>query len=96
MIKFTRNGVPVQGLAFDSVNKRYTGFVGSKLLSWDKDGRRSTMRTSRYDLVDKPTYYFNVYRWGRKVLVQKEAFTNLNTALQNKPPQYLKTIECQL
>jgi len=96
MSKFTRNGIPVQGLVWDTVNQQYVGYVNSKLLTWNRDGRRSEYRTSRLDLMDRPVFYFNIYRRAGRIMVQNKAFTNLGTALQSRPANYLRTIECTL
>jgi hypothetical protein len=96
MNMYTRNGIPVQGLVFDNVSRRYVGYVGAKLMTWDHLGRRSNVRTSKYDLINRPTFYFNVYRRGGRILVQNTAYTNLGTAIQNRPANYIKTIECAL
>lgn len=96
MRKFTRNGIPVQGLVWDAVNQQYAGYVNSKPMTWDQNGRRSACRTSKLDLMDRPVFYFNVYRRAGRILVQNKAFTNLGTAIQSKPANYLRTIECTL
>lgn len=96
MIKFTRSGVPVQGLVWDHSNKQYAGYVNSKFMTWNQDGRRSSIRTSKYDLTDRPVFYFNVYKRAGRITVHSKVYTNLSTALQNRPSNYLKTIECSL
>lgn len=93
MYNYTRCGIPVEGLLF--FKGKYVGHVKGKPMTWDKDGRRASMRTSKFDLVKKPVAYFNVYRWGTKIKVSKPYF-NLSTAVCNKPSNYIRTIECVL
>lgn len=93
MYNYTRCGIPVDGAKI--IDGKYTGKVKGRMMSWDIDGRRSSMRTSKYDLVRTPIAFFNIYRWGTKIKVSKPYF-NLNTAIVNKPANYIRTIECIL
>lgn len=91
----TRNGIKISNLTFVKELGRYVGNVNGQILTWDKNGRRSSKYKSKFDIVDNSKVYVNVKRWGSKLLLGKPYF-NINEAKRNASTGHLKTIEITL
>ena len=91
----TRNGLKISNLTFVKQLGRYVGNVNGQVLTWDKNGRRSTKYKSKFDIVNENKLYVNVKRWGTKLVLGKP-YTNISEAKKNVTTGHLKTIEITL
>lgn len=90
----TRNGTKVKHVKFIPETNSYVGLLKGKLFVWDINGRHTSKRKTKHDLVF--SYFFNVTKWGQKIVVQNQPFTSVDDAIAYKPKGYIKTIEVTL
>lgn len=94
----TRNGIKVAKL--QRIGNNYVGLVNGKLLTWDKEGRRSSKNRSKLDLsieAEKTkTFYVNVVNYNGTIRVSRKQFKTHDEAVKNTKPNHVKTIEINL
>ena len=95
----TRNGIKVSKLKL--VGDNYVGLVNNELLTWNKDGRRSSKNKSKLDLVFNTkvasnVFYVNVTKQNGDIKLSRKKYTTLKDAKSNVPKGYIKTIEIAL
>jgi hypothetical protein len=94
----TRNGVKVTKL--QKLGDSYVGLVNGKLLTWDKDGRRSSKNRSKFDLsieTEKTkTFYVNVVNYSGTIRLSRSLFKTYDEAVSNSKANRIKTIKIDL
>jgi hypothetical protein len=93
----TRNGIKVVKL--QKLGDSYVGLVNGKLLTWDKDGRRSPKHRSKLDLsiAEKTkTFYVNVVSYKGDIKLSRWLFKTHNDAVSKAKSNYVKTIKIDL
>lgn len=94
----TRNGIKVSKL--QRIGNNYVGLVNGKLLTWDKEGRRSSKNRSKLDLsieADKTkTFYVNVVNYNGVIRMSRRQFKTHEEAVSNARANHVKTIEINL
>jgi len=94
----TRNGNKVAKL--QRIGNNYVGLVNGKLLTWDKEGRRSSKNRSKLDLsieTEKTkVFYVNVVNYNGTLRVSRKQFKTHDEAVSNAKANHVKTIEINL
>lgn len=94
----TRNGVKVTKL--QKLGDSYVGLVNGKLLTWDKDGRRSSKNRSKFDLNVKQeapkVFYVNVLDYNGTFRISRKTFDTQEEASSSAKGRLVKTIEINL
>jgi hypothetical protein len=94
----TRNGIKVTKL--QKLGDSYVGLVNGKLLTWDKDGRRSSKNRSKFDLsieTEKTkTFYVNVVDYNGTLRVSGGVFKSHEDAVSKVRPNHVKTVKINL
>jgi hypothetical protein len=94
----TRNGIKVTKL--QKLGDSYVGLVNGKLLTWDKDGRRSSKNRSKFDLsieTEKTkTFYVNVVNYNGTIRISREQFKTYDEAVSKSNANRVKTVKIDL
>ena len=94
----TRNGIKVTKL--QKLGDSYVGLVNGKLLTWDKEGRRSSKNRSKLDLSIEPektkVFYVNVVSYNGSFRMSRKTFSTHEEAVTNAKGKVVKTIEINL
>jgi len=94
----TRNGIKVTKL--QKVGDSYVGLVNGKLLTWDKNGRRSSKNRSKFDLsIDTnktKTFYVNVVNYNGTIRISRGLFKTHDDAVSKAKANHVKTIKIDL
>jgi hypothetical protein len=94
----TRNGIKVVKL--QRIGNNYVGLVNGKLLTWDKEGRRSSKNKSKLDLSIEAettkTFYVNIVNYSGTLRVSRKQFKTHEEAVNNARANHVKTIEIKL
>jgi len=94
----TRNGIKVVKL--QKLGDSYVGLVNGKLLTWDKDGRRSSKHRSKLDLsieTEKTkTFYVNVVSYKGDIKLSRWLFKTYDEAVSKAKANRIKTIKIDL
>jgi hypothetical protein len=94
----TRNGIKVTKL--QKLGDSYVGLVNGKLLTWDKDGRRSSKNRSKFDLsieTEKTkTFYVNVVDYNGTIRISREQFKTYDEAVSKSNANRVKTVKIDL
>lgn len=94
----TRNGIKVSKL--QRIGNNYVGLVNGKLLTWDKEGRRSSKNRSKFDLSieseQTKVFYVNVVNYNGTMRVSRKQYKTHEDAVKNAKPNHVKTIEIKL
>ena len=94
----TRNGIKVSKL--QRIGNNYVGLVNGKLLSWDKEGRRSSKNRSKLDLSieseQTKVFYVNVVNYSGTLRLSRKQFKTHEEAVSKARTNHVKTIEVKL
>jgi hypothetical protein len=94
----TRNGIKVTKL--QKLGDSYVGLVNGKLLTWDKEGRRSSKNRSKLDLsieTEKTkVFYVNVVDYNGTIRISREQFKTYDEAVSKSNANRVKTDKIDL
>lgn len=94
----TRNGIKVVKL--QKLGDSYVGIVNGKILTWDKEGRRSSKNRSKLDLsieTEKTkTFYVNVVNYSGTLRLSRKQFKTHEEAVSKARTNHVKTIKIDL
>lgn len=94
----TRNGIKVAKL--QRIGNNYVGLVNGKLLTWDKEGRRSSKNRSKLDLSieseQTKVFYVNVVNYSGTLRLSRKQFKTHEEAVSKAKANHVKTIEIKL
>lgn len=94
----TRNGIKVSKL--QRIGNNYVGLVNGKLLTWDKEGRRSSKNRSKLDLYIETeqtnVFYVNVVNYSGTLRLSRKQFKTHEEAVSKAKANHVKTIEIKL